>query len=122
MTEDKESRYAKMEEFAELLEDIVKEIKPNAEFSWRKMFGGAGYYADGVMFIGWYKRDNIGFKLNETDRVELLAMDVAEQGMSKHTIDLPYTFLDDRVFLRDWISKCLDFASSRPPKNKKKKQ
>lgn len=120
MAEDKQARYAKMEAFADLLEDIVKDIQPDAEFSWRKMFGGAGYYADGVMFAGWYEADSIGLKLNETDLASLLAMDDAEQGMGKNTGNVPRTFLDDRAILREWVGKSLEYASSLPPKKKKK--
>lgn len=122
MDENKQARYAKMEAFADLLEDVVKEIKPNAEFSWRKMFGGAGYYVNGVMFAGWYEADNIGFKLNETDRATLLAMDETHQGMSQHTINVPRAMLEDKKFLREWVAKSLDFAESRPPKKKKSKK
>lgn len=122
MAEDKQARYAKMEKFADILEDVIKDINPNAKFSWRKMFGGAGYYADGVMFGGWYEADSIGLKLSEADHATLIAMDDAEQGMGKHTVNVPRAFLDDKATLREWVVKSLDFAASRPPKKKKKKK
>lgn len=113
-------KYEKMEQFADILEDVVKDLKPNAKFHWRKMFGGAGYYADDVMFAGWYNADSIGLKLSETDHAELIAMDGAEQGMGKNTVNVPRAMLDDKALLKTWVQKSLTYAESRPKKKKKK--
>lgn len=121
MSDDKVYRNAQMEKFANLLEDMVREIKPESEFSWRKMFGGAGYYVDGVMFAGMYIEETIGLKLTESDCEALLAVDGAERGFGKNTIDIPHVMLDDKVALKEWLGKSLDYAASRPPKKKKKK-
>jgi len=121
MSDDKAYHNAQMEKFANLLEDVVREINPEAEFSWRKMFGGAGYYADGVMFGGMYIEETIGLKLSDADCVALLEIEGAAQGFGKNTIDIPVSMLDDKRALKEWVSKSLGYAASRPPKKKKKK-
>lgn len=122
MTDNKAYRKAQMEKFASLLEDVVREVQPDAEFTWRHMFGGAGYYADGVMFAGMYVETTIGLKLNEADCEALLKVDCATQGFGKNTINIPETMLDDDSALQAWVGKSLAYAASRPPKKKKKKK
>lgn len=122
MADDKAFRAEQMEKFSNLLEDAVREIKPDAEFKMRKMFGGAGYYVDGVMFAGMYESHTIGLKLKPEDCEALLAIEGAEQGMGKNTIQLPTTMLNDDEALQDWVVKSISYAESRPPKKKKKKK
>lgn len=120
MPDDKAYRNAQMEKFANLLEDVVRDTKPEAEFSWRKMFGGAGYYANGVMFAGMYQSHTIGLKLSDADCEALLAVGGSGEGFGKNTIDIPESMLDDNDALKKWVGKSLDYAASRPPKKKKK--
>ncbi|MEO1291062.1 MAG: TfoX/Sxy family protein, partial [Chloroflexota bacterium] len=101
MSDDKAFRTAQMEKFAMLLEDAVRSIKPDADFKMKKMFGGAGYYVDGVMFAGMYEAHTIGLKLNPDDCEALLAIDGAEQGMGKNTIQLPPALLEDEAQFRE---------------------
>ena len=121
MSDDKAYRKAQMEKFANLLEDMLRDIKPEAEFSWKKMFGGAGYYVNGVMFAGMYQSHTIGLKLSDADCEALLAVDGSGEGFGKNTIDIPETMLDDNEALKKWLGKSLDYAASRPLKKKKKK-
>ena len=122
MSDDKEFRKAQMQKFADLLEDVVKDINPEKEFSWKKMFGGAGYYADGVMFAGMYQSHTIGLKLSDTDCEALLSIGGSGEGFGKNTIDIPEAMLEDNAALKQWVSKSLDYAASRPPKKKKSKK
>lgn len=121
MSDDKTYRNAQIEKFANLLEDILKEIDPAIEFQSKKMFGGAGYYANGTMFAGMYHEHTIGLKLNPADCETLLAIEGAEPGFGKNTVDLPVTMLDDRNVLSEWLRKSLDYSANRPQKTKKKK-
>ncbi len=119
MSDNKEFRKAQMEKFANLLEDILKDINPDIEFSWKKMFGGAGYYANGVMFAGMYHDHTIGLKLKPEHCEALLANGGAQEGFGKNTVDVPETMLTDTATLTEWVGKSLDYAASRPPKKKK---
>jgi len=122
MSDDKEFRKAQMQKFANLLEDVLREINPATEFTWKKMFGGAGYYADGVMFAGMYHDHTIGLKLKPDDCEALLANGGAQGGFGKNTVDVPETMLTDIASLTEWVGKSLDYAASRPPKKKKTKK
>lgn len=122
MTDEKVRRNAQMERFASVLEDVVREINPEAEFTWRKMFGGSGYYVNGVMFSGMYIEETIGLKLSDADCEALLKVKGAKQGFGKNTIDIPESMLTDESALKIWVSKSLSYAASRPAKKKKKKE
>lgn len=120
MSDEKARRNQQMERFANLLEDVVRDINPDAEFSWKKMFGGAAYYANGVMVAGMYTNESLALKLSSADCADLLAKGGVQEGMGKNTVELPVAMLDDKDTLKEWVSKSLDYAVNRPVKKKKK--
>ncbi|MEL6307545.1 MAG: TfoX/Sxy family protein [Chloroflexota bacterium] len=110
----KDEKNALMQSQANRLELLVKELMPDTPFRWRKMFGGAGYYANDVMFAGWYgEGETIGLKLNENDCKVMLAIDGAEQGMGKHTILLPTHIWEDDEMLKEWLSKSINYVNRK---------
>jgi TfoX/Sxy family transcriptional regulator of competence genes len=111
---------AKQERIREMemaLGAALAEVKPDAHLSWKSMFGGAGYYADGVMFAAWFGA-GLALKLGEADRAELLKVEGAVQSQSPQYVEVPPAFEDDPHLLESWVAKSVDFASV--PKKKKR--
>lgn len=102
--------------FAVVLESLLREVKPEAQFRWKRMFGGAAYYADEIMFAGWYRSDTIALKLADADRDALLQIEGAQAGMGKQSVEVPPEWLEDTAQLSYWLEKSLAFAAMKPVK------
>lgn len=98
----------------------LAEVKPDAHLSWKAMFGGAGYYVNGVMFAAWFGV-GLAIKLAEADRADLLKIAGAAQSQSAQYIEVPQVFLDDPHLLESWIERSVDFVSAPKPRKPKKK-
>jgi TfoX/Sxy family transcriptional regulator of competence genes len=98
----------------------LAEVQPDAHLSWKAMFGGAGYYVDGVMFAAWFGA-GLALKLAEANRAELVKIDGAVQSQSQQYIEVPPTFLDDPHLLETWVKRSVDFVSVPKPRKPRKK-
>lgn len=85
-------------------------VKPDVHLSWKAMFGGAGFYADGVMFAAWFGA-GLALKLPEDKRAELLRVEGALQAQSPQYIEVPHAFLDDPRLLEAWVKISVDYAT-----------
>ncbi|MGI9403556.1 MAG: TfoX/Sxy family protein [Hyphomicrobium sp.] len=101
------------EGFIELLKDSMRGLGP---VSVRRMFGGAGIYADGVMF-GLIADDTLYFKADEKTKrdfeAEGLAPFVYEGGGRKISMSywrIPERLLDDPDEMVDWARTALGVA------------
>ena len=79
--------------------------------SWKRMFGGAGYYANGNMFAAWFRGERFALKLPEDEREELLQIG-GVQAMAKQYIEVPPSFLTDCLLLAEWTKKSIDYAET----------
>jgi TfoX/Sxy family transcriptional regulator of competence genes len=84
-----------IENIKQVLQDAILNIKPETVLSYKRMFGGAGYYADGQIFAAWFRNDTIALKLSDEDGASLLQIDGAEKGMMGKYIDVPAAWLND---------------------------
>jgi DNA transformation protein and related proteins len=111
--------------FIELLKDTMRGLGP---VSVRRMFGGAGVYADGVMFA-LVADDTLYLKADATSRVAFEAEGLQPfgyEGRNKR-IDLPYwrapeRLLDDPDEMAEWARRALAVArraAAAKPKRKK---
>ncbi len=98
----------------------LAEVKPDAHLSWKSMFGGAGYYADGVMFAAWFGA-GLALKLPEDARAELLQIQGAAQSQSAQYVDVPPAFLADPHLLEPWVERSVAYvnAPKKRPSGKK---
>lgn len=87
-------------------------VKPEAHLSWKAMFGGAGFYVDGVMFAAWYG-NSLALKLPEDARASLLETDGALQAQSPQYIEVPLPFLDDTHLLEPWVERSVDYVQAQ---------
>lgn len=105
--------------FADILEDVLKQVKPDAVFRWKRMFGGAAYYADEKMFGGWYRGETISLKLADNDRDALLEIEGTKAGMSKQSVEVPPAWLEETTELRLWLERSLAYIKTLPTKKKR---
>jgi DNA transformation protein and related proteins len=99
--------------FIELLKDTMRGLGP---VSVRRMFGGAGVYADGVMFA-LVADDTLYLKADETTRGAFEAEGLSRFGYEARSkrIDLPYwrapeRLLDDADEMTEWAATALAVA------------
>jgi TfoX/Sxy family transcriptional regulator of competence genes len=95
----------------------LAEVKPDAHLSWKAMFGGAGYYVDGVMFAAWFGL-SLALKLPDDARAELLQVKGAAQSQSPQYIEVPPEFLDNPHLLERWVAQSVEYVHA--PKQKKR--
>lgn len=114
---------AASEGFLEHLKDTLRGLGPVAV---RRMFGGAGIYADGVMFA-LVADDTLYLKADETTKQTFEAEGLAPFGYEGggRTITLPYWRAPERLFddpdeMTDWARAALDVARRAAAKKPKR--
>lgn len=107
--------------FAELLQDAVLEVDPTIHFTWKRMFGGAGYYVNGKLFASWYRDEQLAMKFATADHAALLEIEGAAMA-NKQAVDVPEAILTDGTALAAWVAKSIDYVASLPEKKKKKRR
>ena len=84
------------------------------------MFGGAGYYANGLLFAMWYG-EGLALKLAEEDRETLLEIPGAATGYNPANIEAPESYLSEPQLLAPWTQRSLAYVRSQKPSPRKKK-
>jgi TfoX/Sxy family transcriptional regulator of competence genes len=115
----KEEKTALVGSFRQALQAAVSAHRHSVLVVSRFMFGGAGFYADGVMFAAWYGGGDVHLKLAEADRTALLAQYGSLDQKSQY-VQLPRPLRDDPSQLAAWVAKSL--AHLTTPKQPKPKQ
>src|SRR5688500_14644160 len=100
------------------LQESILNVKPDVNVDYKRMFVGAGYYADGKIFAGWFGKgsDSIALKLSAEDGAALLRVDGTKTGMMPSYIEIPATLLHDVDKLAPWVEKSLNHVASLPEK------
>jgi TfoX/Sxy family transcriptional regulator of competence genes len=108
-----------IEKLEKTLQDAILEVQPETILTYKHMFGGAGYYADGQIFAAWFGNDTIALKLSDEDGEELLQIDGAKKGMMGQYVEIPSAWLENPDELTGWVEKSLKHVASLPKKKKK---
>jgi DNA transformation protein len=87
------ARYS--DDVGELAAEVVEALSPLGEIGWRKMFGGAGLFADGSMFALIDSAARLHFKVDESTRGRY------EQAASEQHARMPYYSVPDHVLAED---------------------
>ena len=113
-----------IENIEKTLQETLLNVKPGTMLDYKRMFGGAGYYADGRIFAGWFGKgnDSIALKLSPEDGEALLKVAGTKTGMMPSYIDIPASMLNDVDKLSPWVEKSLSYVASLPEKKKKSKK
>jgi TfoX/Sxy family transcriptional regulator of competence genes len=106
------------------LQEAILNVRPETVLDYKRMFGGAGYYADGRIFAGWFGKgsDSIALKLSPEDGEALLKATGTKSGMMPGYIEIPASMLNDTDKLSPWVEKSLNYVASLPEKKKKTKK
>lgn len=101
---------------AAVLQEALLRIDPAPGLTWKKMFGGAGYYADGVIFAAYFGTDSLALKLSEDDRAALLTVPgSAPSEMSKQYTEIPPSMVHDVEAIAPWVEKAVRYVKGLPP-------
>jgi TfoX/Sxy family transcriptional regulator of competence genes len=104
-----------VQKFAAILQDVILDIDPRINLSWKRMFGGAGYFADGLMFAAWHRGDSLALKLSEQMCAELMQI-AGTRNVSRHYVEVPQAYLDDAAVLAPWVLSSITYVRSLPAK------
>jgi DNA transformation protein len=102
----------------ELLRDLFASFRP---VTVRRMFGGAGIYADGVMFALWSSSGTLYLKVDETNEPDFVREDLPPfapvMKSGKHAVmpyrQMPARLYDDPDELAQWAARALAAAERR---------
>ena len=113
----------------EYIDFVIDLLSPLGEIRVKRMFGGAGLYADGL-FFAIIENDTLRFKVDDTNLA-----DFEEAGMGpfkpykdkKETMkyyEVPIEVLEDDASLKEWGLKAIGVArvASKGKKKKSKKK
>lgn len=112
------------ESFKEYVHDQMRELE---SVSFKKMFGGYGIYADGLIF-GLIADDILYFKVDDFNRADYEHAGMgpfkpfADKPMLMPYYEIPVDVLEDRELLADWAKKALQVSACAPAKKKKSKK
>jgi TfoX/Sxy family transcriptional regulator of competence genes len=106
------------QKFADILQDAILEIDPTINFHWQRMFGGAGYYANGRFFAAWFRGETFALKLPEKDHKSLLDHEGARDHGSY--VEVAPSFLTDIPLLAEWVDKSIAYVQSLSVKKKRR--
>src|SRR5687768_5278661 len=115
----KSDRYAPVQVMEMALREALAPLGLDAHLEVKKMFGGAGFYVDGVMFAAWFgKEGQLALKLSPELQEALLKFEGAEAAEMKQYIHAPAAFVENPMLLEAWVKKSLDYANSLAAKTK----
>ena len=112
MSEEKEKKAQRITELTTALQDAVQRVEAGTEITAKRMFGGAGYYADGLLFAMWYG-EGLALKLAEEDRETLMEIPGAATAQNPANIETPESFLSQPQLLAPWVQRSLAYVRSK---------
>lgn len=118
---DSAERKRRIAEFDQAIHAALATARPGTSLTSKSMFGGAGWYADGVFFAAWFG-ESLALKLPEAQREVLL-----DQGWgtnwSREYIEVPPPLLDEPDVLGEYLLDAIAYASKpKRPKSRSKLQ
>jgi DNA transformation protein len=119
----------------DFIEYVIEQLAPFARVTSRRMFGGAGLYADGL-FFALIASDSLYFKVDDSNRADYEARGCKpfvpfpeKPELSMNYYDVPAELLDDSEELCRWARKSVAVAlaaankkARRPVKKKAAKK
>jgi TfoX/Sxy family transcriptional regulator of competence genes len=92
------------------LRAVLSNIQPDADLTVKKMFGGAGFWINGLIFAAWFG-GALALKLPPDAAAELLTIPgtVARSEMGKY-VEVPLAWSDDPTPLEPWVARSVAFV------------
>jgi TfoX/Sxy family transcriptional regulator of competence genes len=101
------------------LRGALASVAPDAMLEWKRMFGGAGFYAYGQIFAASFGK-GLALKLPEASRKRLLEIEGTSVSQSPQYIQVPDTFLENLSLLESWVSQSVNYIRSNTHSKKKR--
>jgi TfoX/Sxy family transcriptional regulator of competence genes len=101
---------ARVRDMEMALRAALSNVQPNADVTVKKMFGGAGFWVNGVIFAAWFG-GALALKLPPEAAAELRAIPgaVDRSEMGKY-VEVPPTWSDDPALLQPWVARSVAFV------------
>jgi DNA transformation protein len=113
---------------SDYLSYVLEQLAGLPRVTSRRMFGGIGLYSDGL-FFGLIDNDTLFFKVNDSNRGDYVARNMAafrpfpdKPDLSMSYFTVPADALEDRDELAVWARKSIAVAASSPKPRKKTKR
>ncbi len=107
-----------VKDMRDALQEAILQIDPQIHLTSKQMFGGAGFWADGVIFAAWFG-NTLALKLDEPDRAELLEFSGARTSdYMKAYIETPPDFQASDDLLIPWVEKSLTYIRRSKKKSR----
>jgi TfoX/Sxy family transcriptional regulator of competence genes len=115
---DKVEKDARIRDMEMALRVALANTHPDKFLTWKSMFGGAGFFVDGLIFAAWFGAE-LALKLPEADRQSLVEQGgISRQDMGQY-VEIPPGYLDNLEQLEPWVAQSVDYVLS--PKRKKRR-
>src|SRR5690242_13388021 len=105
---------------SDYLSYVLEQLAGLPRVTSRRMFGGIGLYSDGL-FFGLIDNDTLFFKVNDSNREDYVARNMAafrpfpdKPDLSMSYFTVPADALEDRDELAAWARKSIAVAASSP--------
>jgi len=105
---------------SDYLQYVLEQLSGVARVTSRRMFGGIGLYSD-ELFFGLIDDDTLFFKVNDSNRGDYVARNMAafrpfpdKPDLSMSYFEVPADALEDRDELAIWARKSVAVAASAP--------
>src|SRR5689334_13775827 len=111
---------------SDYLSYVLEQLSSLSRVTSRRMFGGIGLYSDGL-FFGLIDNDTLFFKVNDSNRGDYVARNMAafrpfpdKPDLSMSYFEVPADALEDRDELAVWARKSVAVAESSTKRRAKR--
>jgi DNA transformation protein len=105
---------------SDYLQYVLEQLARVSRVTTRRMFGAVGLYSDGL-FFGLIDNDTLFFKVNDSNRDDYVARNMAafrpfpdKPDLSMSYFEVPADALEDRDELAVWARKSVAVAAAAP--------
>lgn len=111
------AREARIRDMEMALRAALASTYPEVHLEWKAMFGGAGFFVNGLIFAAWFGGE-LALKLPVGAAAELLTVPGSARAQAREYIETPAVFLDDPTQLEPWVARSVDYVTAQGVKKK----
>ncbi len=101
------------------LQDALLEIDPSLVLTSKNMFGGAGFWIDGVI-VGVWTGGTLALKLANADKNDLIAAGGGQNDIFKGYAELPDGWIEQPDLIVPWLEKSITHVQAEQRKKRRK--
>lgn len=107
----------RIRQMADALRAALLLERPDIDLTYKPMFGGAGFWANGKIFAAWFG-ETLALKLPQALREELLSQGGTPNPYFGEYVQVPPPFEEEPELLAPYVAHSLDYVLK--PKKKKR--